>query len=309
MKEEILFSVLIANYNNGKYIKYAIQSVLDQTYPNIELVIVDDHSTDNSIEIIKTYVHKYSNIQFYRNLINKGCGFTKKRAADLAKGTVLGYLDPDDVLLPTAVEIMVQMHCSNRGASLIGSSHYVCNENLEKIGKAYGACAIPNNENYLTFGKGITAFSSFKQEFYLQTQGVDSMFKRAVDQDLYYKLEEVGEVLFIPKILYKYRVHGGGISSFNNMAKAKYWLVQAKEAAYQRRLKMPKIRNITPNELRSWWSVYYASEAGVALGAHEFRKAILYSWKAIVKSPLDKRTGLKLKSLLVHVKLRYFRLN
>ena len=307
MKEEILFSVLIANYNNGKYIKYAIQSVLDQTYPDIEIVIVDDFSTDNSVEIIKAYACKYSNIRFYKNTINKGCGFTKRRAANLAKGTVLGYLDPDDVLLPTAVENMVQKHYSNRRASLISSSHYVCNENLEKIGKAYGACAIPNNENYLTFGKGITAFSSFKQAFYLQTEGVDAMFKRAVDQDLYYKLEEVGEVLFIPKILYKYRVHRGGISSYNNMAKAKYWLVKAKEAAYQRRLKMPKVRNITPNDLRSWWSVYYASEAGVALGTHEYRKAIHYLWRSIAKSPVDRRTGLKLKSLLVHVKLRYFR--
>ena len=302
MKEDILFSVLIANYNNGKYINYAIQSVLEQTYPNIEIIVVDDHSNDGSISIIDQFVQVHPNIRLYQNEINQGCGYTKRRAAELATGSIIGFLDPDDVLMPTAVELMVRAHEVEEQASLIGSSHFVCDENLQVLREAYGACAIPPNENYLTYGKGVTAFSSFKSRHYHVTEGIDAEFKRAVDQDLYYKLEEVGTVSFIPELLYKYRVHRGSLSNFDNIAKARYWMVMAKEAAFHRRLEMNNIKNITKADLKSWWSILYATKAGVALGARKYGAACYWMSRCVFKSPIDNFVKLKLQSLMIHRK-------
>ncbi|MBR5957742.1 MAG: glycosyltransferase family 2 protein [Salinivirgaceae bacterium] len=82
-----LFSVLIANYNNGRYLQEAVDSVRSQTYTNWEIILVDDASTDNSKELYKE-LEKDSHIHIFYNEENKGCGYTKRRCAELAKGEV-----------------------------------------------------------------------------------------------------------------------------------------------------------------------------------------------------------------------------
>lgn len=85
-----LFSVLIANYNNGKYLMEAIESVRQQTYTNWEIILVDDASTDNSKELYKE-LEKDERIHIYLNEQNIGCGYTKRRCAELATGGYLSY--------------------------------------------------------------------------------------------------------------------------------------------------------------------------------------------------------------------------
>ena len=81
-KEEYhpLFSVLIANYNNGKYLMEAIESVRQQTYTNWEIILVDDASTDNSKDIYRE-LENDSRIHIFYNEQNKGCGYTKRRCS------------------------------------------------------------------------------------------------------------------------------------------------------------------------------------------------------------------------------------
>ena len=107
MKDNPLFSVLIANYNNGRFLQEAIDSVLAQTYSNWEVVIVDDGSTDESRRVYDQFKED-DRIRVYYNGDNKGCGYTKKHCAKLAKGEVCGFLDPDDVILAEALELSVE---------------------------------------------------------------------------------------------------------------------------------------------------------------------------------------------------------
>ena len=88
-----LFSVLITNYNNGRYLQEAIDSVLAQTYTNWEIILVDDKSTDNSFEIYEKYKDD-GRFKIYYNEVNMGCGYTKHRCAELASGELCGFLDP-----------------------------------------------------------------------------------------------------------------------------------------------------------------------------------------------------------------------
>ena len=307
MKNFPLVSIVIAAYNAESTIEETLKSVFNQTYPNIEIVVVDDYSNDHSIDVINNYKNNHDNISFYQNPSNKGCGFTKRRAASLGKGSIMGFLDPDDTLLPFAVELMVQAHNSDNRLSLVTSSHFVCDEQLQIKREAYGACAIPANENYLTYGKGVTQFSSFKTKYYQQTEGINEGFKRAVDQDLYYKLEEVGNLSYIPQPLYKYRIHEGGISNLKNLAKARYWMVKAKEAAYYRRLKLKHIKNISQSHLKSWWSILYATKAGVALGTRKYGAAVCWLGKSIITSPVDRFTWFKIQSIMIHLKPRWIK--
>lgn len=92
-----LITVIITNYNYGIYIEEAINSVLNQTYPNIELIIINDGSTDDSDDVICKImdVNKGRNIR-YVNRENKGVVYTRNEGLELAKGEYVSYLDADD---------------------------------------------------------------------------------------------------------------------------------------------------------------------------------------------------------------------
>jgi glycosyltransferase involved in cell wall biosynthesis len=97
MNNKPLISIVICNYNYGQYIGEAIESALSQTYPNIELIIIDDGSTDDSREVIEKYVKKNPKIKYYKQK-NQGIVATRNRGLGLAKGDFLMFLDSDDTM-------------------------------------------------------------------------------------------------------------------------------------------------------------------------------------------------------------------
>ena len=230
-----LFSVLIAQYNNGKYLQEAIDSVKAQTYTNWEIILVDDASTDNSRELYELFKDD-KRIKIYYNEENKGCGYTKRRCVKLAEGEFCGFLDPDDALKKDAVSCMVYSHIEFIDASLVYSSYIRCDDNLNEKYVNQNQCQIPQGTDYLHYNRGaVHHFACFKRSKYLQTTGIDPTFKRAIDQDLYYKLEEVGSLMFMDRPLYLYRFHEGGISLNENIYKALYWHIKAIQNACIRR--------------------------------------------------------------------------
>ena len=82
------FSVLIAHYNNYQFFEQCYKSLKKQTYQNFEIVIVDDCSTDGSLEKIKKFSQEDHRIKLYKNEKNEGVGYTKKKCIELASGEV-----------------------------------------------------------------------------------------------------------------------------------------------------------------------------------------------------------------------------
>lgn len=226
MENMPLFSVLIANYNNAAFIDEAINSVLKQSYKNWEIVIVDDASTDNSVEVINRWLKSESRIFFYENDRNYGCGYTKRKCVELSNGEICGILDPDDALMEDAVKVSVDAHLSNANASLVYSNCYICDHAL-KITSTSTAKRVPRGKTLMDClsADNVTGshFATFKRALYNKTPGIDAYCLRAVDQDLYYKLEEVGEICHIDDVLYKYRIHDGGLSLGKGTIKAISW--------------------------------------------------------------------------------------
>jgi len=102
-----LVSVLMTAYNREKYIGEAIESVIVSTYPNWELIIVDDVSSDNTVAIAKKYEAIDSRIKVYTNLRNLGDYPNRNKAASYAKGVYLNYVDADDMIYPFGIQQMV----------------------------------------------------------------------------------------------------------------------------------------------------------------------------------------------------------
>lgn len=99
-----LVSIITPSYNCSKYIAQTIESVLAQTYQNWEMIIVDDCSKDNSIEIIESYTKKDSRIKLYILEKNSGAAIARNKAIELANGRFIAFLDSDDLWLPNKLK-------------------------------------------------------------------------------------------------------------------------------------------------------------------------------------------------------------
>jgi glycosyltransferase involved in cell wall biosynthesis len=227
MSEE-KFSILMANYNNSRFIKEAIESVLRQTYDNWELVIVDDGSDDDSIEIIKKYSED-QRIKLFIHGRHLGCGATKRDCADYATGEFCAILDSDDALEKTALEIFQKTFFENPDSGFVYSTNFECDENLNiiKISKWVGETDKTNLFQYK-----VSALRAFRKSVYLMTPGIDPSLAGAVDRDLVYKMEEVTKLIFINKPLYYYRKHKNGISFADNSDKAEKGKISCTITAY-----------------------------------------------------------------------------
>lgn len=297
---EPLFSILIANYNNGRFLKTALDSVRQQTYTNWEVVLVDDGSVDES-EKIYAGIAGESRIRILKNEENRGCGFTKNRCAEAARGEFCGFLDPDDSLLPTALEEMVRAFENHPKAALIYSTHYFCNEQMEITGINPNVREIPANHSYLT-SRGQTVsvshFAAFRTRNYRQTPGIDPTLMRAVDQDLYYKLEETGALVFLNKPLYHYRQHKGGISTSANNLKAMYWHTRVLRAAYYRRKHLSNgLANISRRDMCRYFSQFYLWQAMEKAKQRQKGKALYCLWQSFRYSPFDQNFLMRIKML------------
>lgn len=100
--EKGLVSIIMPSYNTAPYIKETIQSVLDQTYQNWELIIVDDCSTDNTDEVVASI--KDERIRYLKNEKNSGAAVSRNRALREAKGRWVAFLDSDDLWMPEKLE-------------------------------------------------------------------------------------------------------------------------------------------------------------------------------------------------------------
>lgn len=102
-----LVSILTVTYNHEKYISDCIESVLKSTYPNFELIVVDDVSSDRTFEIAKGYEKKDSRVRVFRNEKNLGDYPNRNKAATYAQGKYLKYVDGDDLIYPFGLEQLV----------------------------------------------------------------------------------------------------------------------------------------------------------------------------------------------------------
>ncbi|MFX1277217.1 MAG: glycosyltransferase family 2 protein [Promethearchaeota archaeon] len=105
----VLVSILIGSYNHGIYISEAIQSVLNQNFRDLELIVIDDCSPDNSREIIENYGKMDDRVKFFFHDINKGAIKTYNEAIERAKGKYIAFLNSDDVWEKTKLEKQVKI--------------------------------------------------------------------------------------------------------------------------------------------------------------------------------------------------------
>ena len=230
------FSILIAHYNNAVLFKDCYGSLLAQTYKNWEAVILDDASSEEEKEQIKTIIAGDERFKFFENEKNSGVGVTKSKLIELASGDICGFVDPDDAILPEAVEKAVKVFTQKKNVVLAYSRFMSCDKDLKPIAPFKSAMQVQNKDPYFfNYPIQIAHFVTFRKDIYEQTEKMNPDLKISEDQDLYLKLYEKGDVYFIDDTNYLYRTHQGGISQNDNKSKSYEYFSQVVFNAMKRR--------------------------------------------------------------------------
>ncbi|MDF4756482.1 glycosyltransferase family A protein, partial [Vibrio parahaemolyticus] len=125
MEQTQLVSVIVPLYNAEKYIEETMESILNQTYKNIEIVIVDDGSKDQSSSIVKNLKKKYPEQIKYILQENQGVSVARNTGIENASGEYISFLDSDDLWHPTKIEKQIEsMHKNNMNACYCGYMNF-----------------------------------------------------------------------------------------------------------------------------------------------------------------------------------------
>ncbi|WP_052323746.1 glycosyltransferase family 2 protein [Flavihumibacter sp. ZG627] len=214
MKEPVV-SVLMTAFNREKYIGTAIESVLNSTFNDFELIITDDQSTDNTLDICNDYAHKDKRLIVVRNETNLGDYPNRNKAASLASGKYLKYVDADDLIYPWGLELLVKMMEEHPTAG-------------------WGLCSLEQNNDaifpilltpaeayrYHYFGTGLfnkAPLSSIIRKDVFESNGGFSGRRMVGDFEMWHKLAQKNNVLLMPHGMVWYRKHSEQeMKSYNN---------------------------------------------------------------------------------------------
>ncbi len=240
-------SVIIPTYNRAKLLPRAVNSVLNQTFKDFELIIVDDASTDNTEEVVKTF--KDSRIKYIKHRINKGGAAARNTGIKASKGEYIAFLDDDDEWLPLKLEKQVfkfNESSSKVGLIYTGFSRYLDGENKEREkhlprhkGKVLDICLA----GCLTSPPEML----IRKELLKEIGGFDEKLKASQDADILIRLAQECDFDFIPEALTKHYIHGKQISSDLKLKIESYeYLISKYKTIYT---KFPDILSMKLNHL------------------------------------------------------------
>ncbi len=208
---EGLVSVVIASYNMGHYLRGAVQSVLAQTYPNVEVQIVDDGSTDDTQQILQQWAGD-PRVRSHRQA-NAGQARAKNRAVELSRGRFVAFLDADDAWNPDKLAQQMPLF---RGRPELGVvySDYQC---MDADGRPLVKGVTPMRrgwvtgplliENFIRYSAGVV-----RRECLERNGGFDETLDMGIDYDLWLRLSAHWQFDFVPQSTVRYRIWAGQMS-------------------------------------------------------------------------------------------------
>ena len=206
-----LVSILMLTYNGVQFVKPAIDRVLKQTYPNWELIVNDDGSTDGTWELAQTLASKDPRVKLHQN--PQRLGIPKNRAAAYghATGELICHLDGDDMLYPYSVQTMVDAAVKNPKSALFFSDHAW----IDSAGNPFQYHANkPTESNLSNFGW--RHFGMYRRTAYESTTGYNTnLISACEDGDLFMQIADKMLFMRVPEVLYKHRMHTNNTSNTN----------------------------------------------------------------------------------------------
>ncbi|MFT4244728.1 MAG: glycosyltransferase [Candidatus Woesearchaeota archaeon] len=200
----VVVSVLMPNYNGDKYLKEAVNSILNQTFADFELLIVDDCSTDESLEVLRSFDD--SRIKVFENSRNLGIVKTRNRLFSLMSSSseFVAIMDSDDIALPTRLERQVAFLEKFKNIGIVGSNLIIIDENSKKIGTRSYSKNFSRSESFIK--SPLAQPSVMISKKFLGDLRYSSEFEVAEDWDLWFRILKRCRGANIQEPLLKYRI-------------------------------------------------------------------------------------------------------
>ena len=283
--EEELISIVIPVYNGEQYLKRCIDSVINQTYRNIEVIIINDGSSDHTREICEQYVLKDARIRFIEQT-NHGVSYTRKYGIRLAKGKYVGFVDADDFI---DQDLFAQMHdiMARTGVDLL-----------------FSECYFGGKQRHIDFPEGVYGSKDEMEEIY-RSMIIGEDGKGGIPTELWAKLflkeklegilEEISDELFIGEdleLLFKYILRCRSVFSskicgyhyvmndkslMNSVNKKYLWNVNLLYLSLAREFEKSDYRDILMPQLEHWiWNMIEQSPRFMGFIGMKSKRKIRY---------------------------------
>ena len=190
--EKPLVSVIMGIYNTAESLPQSIQSILDQTYTNWELIMCDDCSTDNTYEVAVAYAEKYSNIKVVRNEQNMRLAYSLNHCLKYAQGQYVARMDADDICFPERFEKQVEFLNTHKEYMVVGSALIPYDESGERAPRMIKEYPVARDMK-----RGVTFFHPtvmMRKEAYDALDGyyVSKRTRKGQDLDLWFRFYAKG---------------------------------------------------------------------------------------------------------------------
>lgn len=205
-----LISIVVATYNGAQYLDVQMQSLVQQTYTNLEIIVVDDGSTDATRDILEQYSNSHSFIRLHYNPVNLGYVKNFEKGCSLAQGSFIALCDQDDYWHPEKVEKLYHA-IGNHSMAFCNST--LCDENLQSIG-----VTIADRVNSRPY------YNCLEQAVFCRIYGHAALITRELAQRaipfltmiphdwwLCYMATLVNGITYLPESLVKYRQHSANL--------------------------------------------------------------------------------------------------
>ena len=290
-----LVSVVIATYNMGRYLPDAVESVLAQSYPEVEVLIVDDGSTDDTPNIVRQW-QQHPRVRLHRQ-VNSGQAHAKNTGIRLGRGAFVAFLDADDLWFPDKLSSQMPLFEGRPEVGVVYSGH----EKMDDLGRP-----LPQEQTRLHRGRVsgpllVENFVSFPtavvRRACLEHYGAfDESLGMGIDYELWLRLSAHCEFDFIAKATARYRVWAGQMSG-NYRERYKSGIRIMRD--FLRR--NPNV--VTPAIVRNAWAHTYTGRGNVLLWRGRDRRGALCdyaralairplhwpAWRALVRSFISSR--------------------
>jgi teichuronic acid biosynthesis glycosyltransferase TuaG len=265
-------------YNSAKWISDSIQSVLNQTYHSWELIVINDNSTDNTKDIVSSFINKDSRIKLLNLEVNRGVSYARNFGVSHSQGEFIAFLDSDDLWMPKKLEKQVCIHEKNPAIKISHTDYNIFNENglistpfkfiFSKFSQRNGDLL-----NQLLFLNTIGILTLMvERKVFTEHNGFDVNQWGMEDHDLWLRISRSGlHFTFIPDILASYRINQNGMMYSLGKYKRTYKKFLSKNEGLLLRHKMHAISK----------SYYYRYFGITNFKMHEYKVAKLYLAKSL----------------------------
>ena len=215
MSKNPLVSVIIPAYNAAAYIRESVGSIIQQTYKNIEILIIDDCSTDDTLSIVKQIERQDSRVRVVSNAENLGIGANRDKGIKLAGGAYVCWQDADDISMPDRIDLQVEFMESHPKVGIVGGHITFFDQEGDGLTRKYDENDAALRSKIFKYNPVAQPACMMRRECFEKVGGYNPHYRLSEDLEMQFRIGEQYEFGNVQQVVLKYRQTPGSLTAAN----------------------------------------------------------------------------------------------